>query len=76
MPITLPVLIEGRTAGIALVDRGVDLEIVDIGRMRSSLGTSRPLADTMPAVTVPPSPNGLPTEITQSPTWALLLSPN
>ncbi len=28
---------------------------------------SRPRAETMPAVTVPPSPNGLPTAITQSP---------
>ena len=28
---------------------------------------SRPLADTMPAVTVPPRPNGLPTASTQSP---------
>ena len=34
---------------------------------------SRPRAETMPAVTVPPRPNGLPTAITQSPTrgvWA------
>ena len=29
---------------------------------------SRPLADTIPAVTVPPRPNGLPIAITQSPT--------
>ncbi len=29
---------------------------------------SRPRAETMPAVTVPPRPNGLPTAITQSPT--------
>ena len=28
---------------------------------------SRPLAETMPAVTVPPRPNGLPTASTQSP---------
>ena len=29
---------------------------------------SRPRAETMPAVTVPPRPNGLPTATTQSPT--------
>ena len=28
---------------------------------------SRPVADTMPAVTVPPSPNGLPTATAHSP---------
>ena len=33
-------------------------------------------AETMPAVTEPPSPNGLPTAITQSPTRALSLSAN
>ncbi len=32
-------------------------------------------ADTMPAVTVPPSPKGLPTAITGSPTRILSLSP-
>jgi len=37
---------------------------------------SRPRAETMPLVTVPPRPNGLPTAITQSPTWALSLLPN
>ena len=39
--------------------------------MKSSYGPepmSRPRAETMPAVTVPPRPNGLPTAITQSPT--------
>jgi hypothetical protein len=38
--------------------------------MKSSYGPlpmSRPLAETMPAVTVPPRPNGLPTASTQSP---------
>ena len=38
--------------------------------MKSSYGPlpiSRPLADTMPAVTVPPRPKGLPTASTQSP---------
>ena len=38
---------------------------------------SRPRAETMPAVTVPPRPNGLPTAITQSPTrgaWAAKLT--
>ena len=34
---------------------------------------SRPCAETMPAVTVPPRPNGLPTAITQSPTRGVLL---
>ena len=33
---------------------------------------SRPCAETMPAVTVPPRPNGLPTAITQSPTRGVL----
>ena len=33
-------------------------------------------ADTMPAVTEPPRPNGLPTASTQSPTRALSLSAN
>ena len=33
-------------------------------------------ADTMPAVTVPPSPKGLPTAMTASPTRILSLSPN
>ena len=33
-------------------------------------------AETMPAVTEPPRPNGLPTASTQSPTRALSLSPN
>ena len=36
---------------------------------------SRWRADRMPAVTVPPSPNGLPIASTQSPTRALSLSP-
>ena len=36
---------------------------------------SRPSAEMMPAVTVPPSPNGLPTATTQSPTLAWSLSP-
>ena len=34
---------------------------------------SRPLAETMPAVTVPPRPNGLPTATTQSPTRTAVL---
>ena len=33
---------------------------------------SRPRAETMPAVTVPPSPNGLPIATTQSPTRGAL----
>ena len=37
---------------------------------------SRPRADTMPVVTVPPRPNGLPTAITGWPTRTLLASPN
>ena len=37
---------------------------------------SRPRALTMPAVTEPPRPNGLPMAITQSPTRSALLSPN
>ena len=60
----LAVGIEGRAAGIAVVDRRVDLQEVVIG----AEPMSRPRAETMPAVTVPPRPNGLPTAITQSPT--------
>ena len=37
---------------------------------------SRLRADTMPAVTVPPSPKGFPTAITQSPTRTASESPN
>jgi len=36
---------------------------------------SRPRAEMNPLFTVPPSPNVLPTAITQSPAWAALLSP-
>ena len=46
--------------------------------MKSSYGPermSRPRAETMPAVTVPPRPNGLPIATTQSPTRAVSLSP-
>jgi ABC-type branched-subunit amino acid transport system substrate-binding protein len=35
---------------------------------RGGSGCSRPFAETMPAVTVPPRPNSLPTATTQSPT--------
>ena len=55
--------VEGRAAGLPLL----------IGAsiwMKSSYGPapmSRPRAETMPAVTVPPRPNGLPTASTQSP---------
>ena len=47
--------------------------------MKSSYGPwriSRPRAETMPAVTVPPRPNGLPIATTQSPTRAVSESPN
>ena len=37
---------------------------------------SRPRADTMPVVTVPPRPKGLPTAITDWPTLILVLSAN
>src|SRR5258708_28390261 len=37
---------------------------------------SRARAETMPAVTVPPRPNGLPIASTQSPTFITSLSPN
>ena len=36
---------------------------------------SRAVAEMMPAVTVPPRPNGLPIASTQSPTFALVESP-
>ena len=47
--------------------------------MKSSYGPcwmSRPRDETIPAVTVPDSPNGLPLASTQSPPRALSLSPN
>ena len=47
--------------------------------MKSSYGPwrmSRPRAETMPAVTVPPRPNGLPIASTQSPTRSASESPN
>ena len=47
--------------------------------MKSSYGPwrmSRPRAETMPAVTVPPRPNGLPIASTQSPTRSVSESPN
>ena len=47
--------------------------------MKSSYGPwriSRPRADTIPAVTLPPSPNGLPIARTQSPTREASESPN
>ena len=47
--------------------------------MKSSYGPwriSRPRAETMPAVTVPPRPNGLPIASTQSPTLSVSESPN
>ena len=40
------------------------------------LPISRPMDDTIPAVTVLPRPNGLPTAITQSPTRTWRSSPN
>ena len=46
--------------------------------MKSSNGPapmSRPRADMIPAVTEPPSPNGLPAARIQSPTSAVRLSP-
>ena len=64
--------IEEGTAGIALVDGGVRLDVIIIG----SLSILRLRAETMPAVTEPPRPNGLPTASTQSPTRDLSLSPN
>ena len=72
-PMTLPSHVEGRAARVAAVDRGVDLDEVVVRTARRSRGRR---AETMPAVTVPPRPNGLPTAITASPTRTLLLSPN
>jgi len=62
-PITIAFGVESRPAGIAFVDRRVDLDEVVIGAGADVAAARR----TMPAVTVPPSPNGLPTAITQSP---------
>ena len=50
MPMTWPRKIEGRAAGIAAVDRRIDLDEVGICGCRRR---SRPSEETMPAVTVP-----------------------
>ena len=44
---------------------------VDLQEVVGAEPMSRPSAETMPAVTVPPRPNGLPTASTQSPTRGL-----
>ena len=55
--------VEGWPAGIALVDRGVIWTILSRA-LRRCRGLR---AETMPAVMMPPRPNGLPTATTQSP---------
>jgi hypothetical protein len=59
----LAVGVEGRAAGVALVHGRVDLDEVVIRAVADVAAA----AETMPAVTVPPRPNGLPTASTQSP---------
>ena len=56
--------VEQRAAGVAGIDRGVGLDEVVVGRRAPML---RPLALTMPAVTVCSRPKGLPIATTQSP---------
>jgi len=61
--------VERRPTRIALVYGRIDLnEILIVGRT-SDFATSRPRADTMPAVTVPRSPYGFPIVMIQSPTF-------
>src|SRR5262249_30730736 len=60
----LAVEVECRAAGIAFVDGRIDLQKA-VGCVTAPMLRSR--AETMPAVTVPPSPNGLPMASTQSP---------
>ncbi len=68
----LAVHVEQRAAGVAPVDGGVGLDEVVV----RSLVDVAAAGATMPAVTEPPRPNGLPIASTQSPTRDLSLSPN
>ena len=64
MPITSPVEVEERPAGVARIDRDVGLDERHVGPS----GSERPLALTMPAVTEFSKPNGEPIATTHSPT--------
>ena len=67
-----------RTTGVPRIDRRVGLDVVDDG-IRAVVETSeppRPLALTMPCVTVKSRPSGLPIARTQSPTRAVSSLPS
>jgi hypothetical protein len=66
--------VDERAAGVAGVDRGVGLDEVLVAFDLGEMPMLRPLALTMPLVTVSPIPKGLPMARTRSPTSALALS--
>ena len=77
MPITWPVEVDQRAAGVARVDRGVGLQ--EVGEQRPPAlppPTARPRAESTPVVTVLESPNGLPIATTVSPIRRLALLPS
>ena len=67
-----PLHVEQRTAGVAVIDRCIGLDVVAVRRVR----TSRLSALTIPAETDRPRPSGLPMANTWSPTLSLVLSPH
>ena len=75
MPISSPAGADQRAAGVALVDRRIRLDEVLEGGVAAG-GVARPLALTMPIVTVWPTPSGLPTASTTSPTRTASESPS
>ena len=70
IPTTLP-FASTKTAGIAVVDRGIRLNVVVV--RQSMMLRLSPL--TRPPLTDIPTENALPTANTGSPTWSLSLSP-
>ena len=70
-PDQLPLQIDQRAAGVALIDRRVRLDEVLVAS-RSPDPVVRPFALMMPDVTVCPRPSGLPTARTTSPTRELI----
>ena len=75
MPISSPRGVDQRAAGVALVDRRVGLDEV-LEAAVAGAAVARPLALTMPIVTVWPTPSGLPTASTTSPTRTASESPS
>ena len=64
----LALRVHQRAAGVAVVDRRVGLQEVLVARRRRP-PVDRPFALMIPIVTVCPTPSGLPTASTTSPTW-------